>query len=90
MPSVNENIWLTRGHNATCSGRNVHNTCVVSSGDLPLVYSKGVNLHHPVFFFNKYFMETDHVIMDCMEQRLVELNKLEYAQDCLSRNMVQE
>ena len=81
MLSVNTNIWL---HNTTCNGRNVHNVCVVSSGDLPLVYSKGLNLSHPAFFFNKYFMETDHVIMDCMEQRLVELNKLEYAQDCLT------
>ena len=79
--SVAENIWL---HNTTCNGRNVHNVCVVSSGDLPLVYSKGVNLRHPVFFFNKYFMEMDHVVMDCMEQRLVELNNLEYAQDYLT------
>jgi len=83
MPSVNENIWLTKGHNETCKGRRVHNICVVSSGDLPLVYSKGVNSHYPVFFFNKYFMEFDHVVMDCMEQRLLELNKFEYEQDCL-------
>jgi len=84
MPSVNENIWLTKGHNETCKGRSVHNICVISSGDLPLVYSRGVNSHRPVFFFNKYFMESDHVVMDCMEQRLLELNKLEYEQDCLT------
>jgi len=35
-----------------------------------------------LIFFNKYFMEWDHVVMDCMEQQLVEQNMLEYKQDC--------
>ena len=56
----------------------------MSSGDLPLIYSQGVNGHQPTFFFNKYFMEMDHVVMDCMEQRLVEQNRREYENDCLA------
>ena len=50
----------------------------MSSGDLPMVYSMGVNADKPTFFFNKYFMEWDHVVMNCMEERLAERNKLEY------------
>jgi len=65
-----------------CKGRIVHSICILSSGDLPMAYSKGVNARRPTFFFNKYFMEWDHVVMDCMEQRLVEQNMLEYKQDC--------
>ena len=36
-----------------------------------------------VFFFNKYFMDYDHVVMDCMERRIVQQNQLEYQRDCL-------
>ena len=33
-------------------------------------------------FHNKYFMELDHSIMDCMEERLVAINMREYKEDC--------
>ena len=62
-----------------CSGLNVHAVCVVATGDLSRVYKIGLSQNR--FFFNKYFMEFDHVIMDCMEERLVQQNELEYAQD---------
>ena len=29
-------------------------------------------------FHNKYFMELDHVVMDCIEERIVDMNKREY------------
>ena len=88
MPSVQTCIWMNteygRHHpQELCKGRVVHDLCILSSGDLPTLYSKGVNAYQPTFFFNKYFMEWDHVIMDCMEERLVEQNKLEYKNDCL-------
>ena len=87
MPNVLASIWVPKYWNQTmsgamCKGRVVHDVCVVSSGDLPMIYSMGVNAHQPTFFFNKYFTEWDHVVMDCMEQRLVEQNKLEYVTDC--------
>ena len=34
------------------------------------------------FFQNKYFMELDHVAMDCMEERIVDMNKREYELEC--------
>ena len=82
-PVVAANIWSEWDPPIMCKGRVVHGVCVVSSGDLPTIYSMGVNADKPTFFFNKYFMEWDHVVMNCMEERLVERNKLEYVNDCL-------
>ena len=39
------------------------------------------NIQGP-FFHNKYFMEVDHTVMDCMEEQLVIRNKQEYVSDC--------
>ena len=88
LPFVVECIWITNAYawqhkQELCKGNVVRAVCILSSGDLPIVYSKGVNANHPVFFFNKYYMQWDHVIMDCMEERLIEQNKLEYKNDCL-------
>ena len=33
------------------------------------------------FFHNKYFIEYDHVVMDCMEEEIHSRNKLEYFND---------
>ena len=86
MPTVDTCIWMVsrqarRHPQEFCKGSVVHNICILSSGDLPTVYS---NAHRPTFFFNKYFMERDHVIMDCMEERIVKQNRLEYENDCLN------
>ena len=87
IPIVDAYQWMNSNYaklhvQELCKGRIVHSVCILSIGDLPMVYSKGVNAQQPNFFFNKYFMEWDHVVMDCMEQRLVEQNRLEYKQDC--------
>jgi len=81
-------VWMTspyaRHHRQElCKGKIVHHLCILSSGDLPTVYRKGVNSPKPILFFNKYFNSLDHVVMDCMEQWLVEQNRLEYKHDCL-------
>ena len=84
VPHVYKCVWLNIPTHPLCRGIGYHKVCIVSSGDLPLIYSQGVNGHQPTFFFNKYFMEMDHVVMDCMEQRLVEQNRREYENDCLA------
>ena len=61
-----------------CHGKAMHNVCVLTAGDLPLVVKDGKR--H--LFFNKYFMDYDHTIMECMEQGIVERNKLEYELEC--------
>ena len=86
IPLVSDMVWVNQNNQhsgSPCSGKIVHSICILSSGDLNTVYVKGVLSHTPRFFYNKYFMHHDHVIMDCMEQRLVHQNKFEYIQDCL-------
>ena len=74
-------IWLHGG--ANCSGWNIHNICVVSSGDLPLIkYKVDTDDIKGPMFHNKYFMERDHTVMDCLEEQLVIRNKEEYERDC--------
>jgi len=87
VPVVDQYIWLNsvgqpRKYHQVCEGKAVHFICILTVGDLPEIYRLGVNNPRPHFFFNKYFMEDDHVVMDCMEERLVKQNKLEYKQDC--------
>ena len=62
----------------------VHGICILTSADLYKVSSKvdAHNLKGPMFH-NKYFMEVDHTVMDCMEKELVSRNKQEYIDDCL-------
>ena len=75
-------IWVdSASKSKTCSGKVIHDLCIISSVDLHRVYQSSV-VPGQVLFFNKYFMEDDHVVMDCMEERLIEKNKKEYAQDC--------
>ena len=73
-------IWLIDNNGAHCAGKDVHHVCVITSSDLPQVQARTTNRGY--LFFNKYFMEDDHIVMDCMEERLIENNKKEYADDC--------
>ena len=63
--------------NKTCHGKVVHNICIVGVGDLPRV----VKMAGGHFFHNKYFMEYDHTVMSCMEERIVQMNRLEYLRE---------
>ena len=59
-----------------CQGKVVHNVCIIGAGDLvDVVEAKSL-------FFNKYFMDFDHTVMTCMEERIVAQNKMEYLEDC--------
>ncbi len=60
----------------SCSGEIIHEVCVVDVGDM-LRIKFGGNVH----FHNKYFMENDHVIMDCFEEQVIAKNKLEFLKD---------
>ena len=64
-----------------CYGRTVHGICIVNHADLPRIMQMTRN-GSKALFHNKYFMEDNHVIMDCMEERIVAMNKLEYELDC--------
>ena len=70
-----------------CRGVTVHSVCIQTSGDLARIYEMALTEgQRTYFFFNKYFMDGDHVVMDCMEQRLVKQNQREYLEDCRTSN----
>ena len=90
VPTIDKYIWMnkntqTRSGLESCEGKMVHFICIVSVGDLDQIHRLGVNRRTPVFFFNKYFMEDDHVVMDCMEERLLHQNMKEHEADCKPR-----
>lgn len=60
-----------------CAGKTVHSVCIVSAADL-----MKVSRIKDEFFFNKYFIDYDHTVMDCMEERVVKHNMLEYQEEC--------
>ena len=60
------------------SNYTVHQVCILTSAHLPQI--KQV-MKFNIWFFNKYFMEDDHVVMDCVEEVLVRTNKQEYTRD---------
>lgn len=90
MPEVDAFIWVNtqwqvRKVGYLCPGKKiVHGICILSGRDLQRIEKLGVRSKHPVFFFNKYFLEWDPTPMDCMEERLVRTNRDEYWKDCVS------
>jgi hypothetical protein len=59
----------------TCLGKTVHQICILNSAELPQVY------YAMKWFFNKYFMEEDHIVIDCVEEELIHTNRHEFAHD---------
>ena len=87
IPHIISAIWLPDdGWESRCSGWFVHWICIVSSGDLHRLVNflrTDVDPHtQGAMFHNKYFMERDHTVMDCVEEELVNRNKEEYKRDC--------
>lgn len=63
-----------------CHGRWYHAVCVSGAGDLPNIRSTAAENGN--MFHNKYSIEVDHTVMDCMEEVIIQRNKLEYQQEC--------
>ena len=78
---VDNYFWRTRSyvkeHGRQCSGSIVHHICVVNVGDLNRTLEAGKG--KGALFHNKYFMEYDHVVMDCMEEKMLAINQLEHS-----------
>ncbi len=84
MPLVAKRYWVFRRKTFKkfCFGRKlVHNICIVGAGDLVSLGRASEN--QDWWFHNKYFIEYDHVVMNCMENLLLQRNANEYKQDCL-------
>ena len=78
-------FWRTTPENRAlqCFGKTVHKICVVNFADLPRIMKETKN-GSTALFHNKYFMELDPVVMDCLEERIVDMNKREYEIECSS------
>ena len=76
--NVERAFWMFKA--MACSGRTVHNICIVTAGDMKAVL-KLSNFGAGAMFHNKYFMNDDHVVMDCAEERLIQHNIAEYQND---------
>ena len=89
IPIVSKCTWMTGQHQTKakqyCKGGHiVHNICIITGADLSSIQSKvDVNNLTGPMFHNKYFVEIDHTVMDCIEEQLVIRNRLEYERDCL-------
>ena len=93
VPEVTTYLWVTtpeqkREPYKYCrSGYIIHGICIMTSADLYTVSRNlKVNPNHltgPILH-NKYFMERDHTVMDCIEEQLVIRNWLEFKSDCLA------
>ena len=92
IPEINKVIWiLTKYHRSHishfCPGKKVvHVICILTAPDMKHVVD-GRKTRRPTFFFNKYFLEWDPTVMDCMEEKMVEVNILEYWNDCIEEKV---
>ena len=92
-PNITEEGYFEVGHyfwrtteeelKLPCYGKKVHGICVVNFQDLPRIMVE-TQFGKTALFHNKYFMKLDHVIMDCMEERIVAKNKKEFELECSS------
>ena len=92
VPVVSTYLWVTtpedkkEPYKRCRSGYIIHSICIMTSADLYTVSNNlKANSGHLTgpMFHNKYFMEKDHIVMDCIEEQLVIRNWLEYKNDCL-------
>lgn len=89
FPLISKSIWKHdsnspyHNQNEKCAGKIIHQVCIMSSADLPMI---GEVMTYNVWFLNKYFMEDDHIVMDCVEERLINANKWEFYDDHGSLN----
>ena len=81
MPLVRKAVWkpFHGKHKAKCLERYiVRSFCIQSASDLPYLRSLS-----GIWFLNKYYIDYDHVVMDCMEELLLKKHFKEYEVDCI-------
>ena len=84
IPHVENVVWCHDKDPVRCKGLIVHHVSIFTSSDLHLAgYRVNLDNIQGPFFHNKYFMEVDHTVMECMEEQLIIRNKKEYENDCM-------
>ena len=91
IPTVAVRLWkdsksgssTSTGKPSVClAGHFRHRICILSASDLKWLSEASVKLKY--FFVNKYLVDYDHVVMDCMEELLLKRNLEEYEKDCVA------
>ena len=81
LPQVTVRFWKLNHLPGFCSAQKyVHGVCIADVGDLPKL--KTGSEQRTWLFYNKYILEYDHIVMDCMEDLLIHRNHKEYNHDC--------
>lgn len=91
LPLVSQRDWVNviiRNPHICKERKVVHDICIVSSSDLPRL--KKASEKKQWLFHNKYFMEYDHIVMDCIERQLLQRNYHEFIQDCEKATVVRQ
>ena len=80
---VSHRDWISEkyGKGIPCYGRFRDGKCMVNHAHLPHVLKETKNASSALFY-STYMMEVNNVATDCMEERIVDMNKLEYDMDC--------
>ena len=77
--NINHCFWRYEDSQEPCNGKVVHYICIPKIGDLSMIMRETED--EKALFFNKYIMEYDHTLMDCMEEELISRNKREFVDD---------
>ena len=85
MPRVSRRLWQFSYNKKTeCIEKYfIHKICIQSASDLPYLRSLS-----GIWFLNKYRIDYDHVVMDCMEELLLKRHYKEYEIDCISKKII--
>ncbi|XP_019856216.1 PREDICTED: N-acetyllactosaminide beta-1,6-N-acetylglucosaminyl-transferase-like isoform X3 [Amphimedon queenslandica] len=80
LPRFSRRLWAHMLENGDCIDRNIrHNICIVSASDLPFIMKE---MKTGLWFYNKYLIDYDHVVNDCIQLLLIQNNFKRYKQDC--------
>jgi hypothetical protein len=77
IPTVSARDWMFKNDNPSiCKRRKiVHFFCIASSSDLPRIVDKSRKKEW--MFYNKYLIDYDDIVMDCIERELLSRNSID-------------
>ena len=79
MPRFSQRFWGARKNAGCLEGYLRHNICIVSASDLPFILNQ---MKKGLWFYNKYLIDYDHVVNDCIQLLLIQNNFNLYKEEC--------
>ena len=81
IPRVTVRYWKVAHPQNFCTAQKyIHGVCIAEVGDLPGL--RKISEEKKWLFYNKYALDYDHVVMDCIEEMLLLRNRQEHQHDC--------